>query len=373
MKSNPRASVLRNGKFGVETVNLPALGPSQLRVSPVATGICGTDLSAWAHTDDFLSSLTRFGATNFLFDPDRPLVFGHEFTSEILETGEDVSGFEVGDLIFTMPLVFVDGEPKTVGYHNTYHGGLSEEVIVDSRGHIRLDPEIDPVLAAILDPVCTGIEGVRRTGIGAGQPALVTGVGPVGLGAVIELVARGASPIVVSDPSERRRDIALQYGATVAIDPGTHDPIDTCRSLMDGGDRLRIIEASGAPGLLDALMTSSPKYTIIVVMGATSRGETIFPMGATTANVSVVFASGPDFGETRYEALYRGYDLLRDGAFDASLMVTAYTGLEGVQAAFDALRPQQGAIDQVKILIVPSLASDHLLTRDEYLAAHNEQ
>jgi threonine dehydrogenase-like Zn-dependent dehydrogenase len=367
----PRAAFLLAGAFHVRPLPPLRLGPRQLRVKPIAAGVCGTDLSAWAHPHDFLTSLERFGATHFLFDPNKPLVLGHEFSAEVIEVGEGVEDYAPGDRIFTMPVVTSSGAIKTVGYDNAYPGGLSEEVIVNDWGHIKLDPHVDSVLAALLDPVATGIEGVRRTGLHAGEVGAVIGVGPVGLGAIVELVARGASAIVASDLSERRRELALRYGATYAVDPAQQDPIALCRDLLPNGSRLRIVEASGAAGMLDVLMRSVPPFSIIAVMGANTRGETIFPMGATTANVTLAFASGPDFGETRYEALHRGYELLRDDAFDARAMVTAYTGLAGVAATFDALRPQSGATEHVKILIVPALHTDRLLTPDEFAATRS--
>ena len=127
-----------------------------------------------------------------------------------------------------------------------------------------------------------------------------------------------------------------------------------------------MVEASGAPEILDTLMRSVPRFTVIAVIGAHARGETIYPMGATTANVTLAFASGPDFGESRYEALHRGYELLRDGMFDARAVITGYTGLDGVSNAFDALRPSRGATEHVKILILPGLDADRVLTPEEF-------
>lgn len=362
-----RAAVHRAGAFRVEEIELPALGPRQLRVRPIAAGICGTDLSAWEHTDDFLSSLARFGADHFLFDPTRPLVFGHEFTSEVLEVGAEVSDFKTGDVIFTSPVVMDGDRFMVVGFSNNYPGGLAEQAIVEAAaGHIKLADGVDPVHAAMLDPVSTGINGVMRTGVGPGQTALVTGVGPVGLGAVVELKARGVEQIVVSDPSAQRRAIAQEYGASVVLDPFADDPLEACKDLMDPATRLAVVEASGAPGLLTRLMDAAPKYTVFAVMGATSRSEEVYPMGATTTNLTMTFASGPDHGDVGYPALERGHDLIAQRAFDPSRMITAYTGLPGVGEAFRALRPQDHAIEQVKILIVPDLDAEGLLTPEEF-------
>jgi threonine dehydrogenase-like Zn-dependent dehydrogenase len=371
MARNPRrvkAVVNRRGALSVEDVELPPTGPEQLRVRPLAVGVCGTDLSAWSHSDEFLAELESVGATNFQFDADKPVVFGHEFTAEVLEVGCDVTTqYAVGDLIYAMPLVFDGDAMRTVGFSNRFPGALSEEVVVEGRLHIRLDDGVDPILAAMLDPICTGIEGARRTGAVTGDVTLVTGVGPVGLGAVAELAERGCR-VVASDPSEARRSIALQMGASVAVDPATEDPVARAvRDLPEGG-RLRVVEASGAPGVLGGLVRTTPRFSVIVVVGASTAPEPISTLAAATSNKTVIFASGPDHGELRYEALHRGYDLVRSGRVDLTPMASGCTGLAGAPALFDALRPGQGSTELVKPLVVPALDTDRLMSWAEFQA-----
>ena len=84
------ASIYR-GQFTVGEFPLPDLWPWQILVRPIANGICGSDLSAWAHTDNFLTSNAEARQELYLVDKDRPLVFGHEFTAEVTELGPEVS------------------------------------------------------------------------------------------------------------------------------------------------------------------------------------------------------------------------------------------------------------------------------------------
>ncbi|MFC5950394.1 zinc-binding dehydrogenase [Pseudonocardia lutea] len=360
------AAVFEKGSFAVAEVELPPLGPTQLRVAPLANGICGSDLSAWAHTEDFLAANEAVGAVGSNFDPERPVVFGHEFTSRVLEVGSEVTDYAVGDVLFTLPWV-VDpaGVVRTVGYANAYPGGLAAEAIVQAGGHVRLAPEVDPYLAATLEPVATGVNGVMRSGIGEGEGAIVAGAGPVGLGAVVELAARGAHPIVVSDLSARRREIALAYGATVAVDPREQDPVAEWRRLAREGSRLYVVEASAARGLLASLIESAPAYTVFSVVGSNPSPDALRTMSAVQKNASVFFLTGPAWGESRYEALWRAYDHLREGRYDPALMVTGYAGPHGVGTAFEALRPKEGDVEHVKILIRGDLAGDGLLTPAE--------
>lgn len=357
-----RASIFQNGQFRVGEVTMPTLGREQIRVAPFATGICGSDLSAWEHTEDFLAAALAAGAEGTRFDPSRPLVLGHEFTARVLETGDDVTDFAVGDALMVLPWVLDGGVMHTVGYANDFPGGLSEEVIVQAAGHVKLDDGIDPYLAAVLEPVATGVNGAMRTGIGAGQGAIVAGVGPVGLGSVVELAARGAYPIVASDPSPTRRAIALEYGATHAVDPRSADPIAVWLEHATAGSRLHVVEASGATGVLMALVDAAPAYSVFSVVGANPQADDFRSMSAIIKNASVFFVTGPAYGEDRYEALWRAYDHLREGRFDPARMITGYCGIEGAEAAFRALRPTSGSIEHVKIIVRHDSDSAELIT-----------
>ncbi|MGY2061166.1 hypothetical protein ACW9HQ_40375, partial [Nocardia gipuzkoensis] len=88
-------------------------------------------------------------------------------------------------------------------------------------------------------------------------------------------------------------------------------------------------------------------------------------MTAVVNNLTLKFVCGPVYGESRYEGVWRAYEHLREGRYDPALMVTAYTGLAGARTAFEALRPGDGATEQVKILILPELDTDELLTAEQ--------
>lgn len=359
-----RAAVMQSGKIFTTELPEPRPAAGQLLVEPTAVGICGSDLSAWQHTDDFLAAHKETGALGEVFDPDRPLVMGHEFTARVVALGEGVENYAVGDDLVVLPGVTApDGRVHTVGYANDYPGGLAKRSVVWAYGHLKIPEGISPVLAAVTEPLATGVNGVLRSGAQPGDGALVTGTGPVGLGAVVELAAQGVAPIVVSDPSARRRQIALAYGAHMAIDPQQDDPVEAWRKNTPAGRRLHIIEASGARGLLASLMASAPPYTRISVIGAGMRAEELRPVVGVLKNTTIEFVGGPGFGETEYRAFARAFEHLRDGRFDPALMVTGYAGLDATAEVFTALRPTSpSTIDHVKILIRHDLPGNTILS-----------
>jgi threonine dehydrogenase-like Zn-dependent dehydrogenase len=173
-----RAVILRRGQLAVGDVPEPVPGPDQLLVAPIATGVCGSDLSAWQHTADFLAAQRDAGADGGLFNPDRDLILGHEFTSRVVAVGDGVTDYAAGDMLVTLPWVRDShGLVCTVGYSNDYPGGLADRAVVQAGGHLRIPARVDPVTAAVTEPLATGVNAVLRSQIAPPVGAIVTGGG----------------------------------------------------------------------------------------------------------------------------------------------------------------------------------------------------
>jgi threonine dehydrogenase-like Zn-dependent dehydrogenase len=347
-----RAVAMQRGRLFETELPDPEPGPGQLLVAPIAAGVCGGDLSALEHADDFLHASRTSGTTLFEFDPDRPLVFGHEFTSRVVAVGEGVTGYAEGDVLLTLPsVVDPQGVAHCVGYATDYPGALAERVVVGAWGHVPIPEGVSPILAASVDPLATGLNGVIRSGIEPPAGAIVTGCGPVGLGAVCGLVERGVHPIVASDPSPARRRIALELGAHLAVDPAVDEPVAAWRDVAEAGQALHVIEASGKAGVLDALLYAVPSFTRVTVVGACMTDDVIRPIVGVYKNVTIEFCFGGAPGGEPYP--FAGtLERIADGRIDAARIVTGYAGRAGVAEVFEQLRPRDPhAIEHVKILV----------------------
>jgi threonine dehydrogenase-like Zn-dependent dehydrogenase len=323
-----------------------------LLVAPIAVGVCGSDLSAWQHTDDFLAAHIEADAPGELFDPQRDVILGHEFTAHILEVGPEVTGYHVGERIVALPwIVTADGITHTVGYTESSPGGLAQRSVVQADGHLKIPADVDAVTAAVTEPLATGVNAVMRSRISPESAAVVIGCGPVGLGAVIELAVRGVHPIIASDPSARRRELALEYGADTAVDPTDNDPL-TLLEQHSSAQESFVFEASGAHGMIGNLIASAPKYSRITVVGSAMRPETIRPVTGILRNVTLEFVGGPGRNEPTYRAFERTFDHIVNRRFDPARMVTGYASLDAINDVFTALRPSDGtSTDHVKILV----------------------
>ena len=362
-----RAVILRRGQLAVGDVPEPVPGPDQLLVAPIATGVCGSDLSAWQHTADFLAAQRDAGADGGLFNPDRDLILGHEFTSRVVAVGDGVTDYAAGDMLVTLPWVRDSrGVVCTVGYSNDYPGGLADRAVVQAGGHLRIPARVDPVTAAVTEPLATGVNAVLRSQIAPPVGAIVTGGGPVGLGAVALLAEREIHPLVVSDPSPRRRALAMRFGADEAVDPAQADAVAVWRALTAGRQRLYVFEASGRRGLLNELICRVPQHTRFFVVGACMELDVIRPVVAVMKNISVAFLTAQDWDEGEYAAFRVTFERVADGRIDAAALVTGYTGFDGVAGLFAGLRPADPhAIEHVKVLVRPELPGTGIYLRRE--------
>lgn len=353
-----KALALRRGELVVTDLPEPRMGPGQMLVRPLSTGICGSDLSAWQHTDEFLQASVDSDTEIFIFDKNRDLVMGHEFTSEVIEVADDVHNYQPGDRIVTMPTATDPaGVRHCVGYATDYPGALAERVVVDAVGTHRSHPHIpdgfSPHLAALTEPLTVGFNAVARSRISDDEGAIVIGCGPVGLGALVGLQERGVNPVIVSDPSPLRRSIAAAHGALV-VDPADTDPVQAWKDATGGTKRLLVFECSGVKGMLNRLLYSVPHSTSILVSGSCMVDDTIRPVVGIYKNVRIDFCMGPDpvLGPTEQDEFFLTLDRLARGAIDAERLVTGWASLDAAAEAFALLRPgDPQSIEHFKILV----------------------
>ena len=313
-----RAAVLRSDRLEVDEVPDPRPGPGQVLVRTLACGICGTDLHAVKHGRRMAEVMAEGAAGGIeAVDLDRDVIMGHEVCGEIVELGPQVSGWRPGEVVTGLPTVIDERGAHQVGFSNEYPGGFGELVVFDAERTLRPEPGVDPRHVSLTEPLAVGIHAVNRSGIVPGEAAVVLGAGPVGVAVVAALVRRGIEPIVVSDYSPRRRELAAVLGAHTVVDPATDQPVDAWR--REGGrGPLVMFEAVGVPGMIDESMRTAPFGSRILVVGACMEPDEIRPIRGIGRELTISFsmAFAPDefaeslavigAGEVNAEALISG-------------------------------------------------------------------
>lgn len=343
---------MREWELRVDEVDDPVADAGQVLTKVLACGICGSDLHMLRYGEEMRAITDELAAGEppdplrpQSFDPAHDCVMGHEFCCEVVELGPGVTTLAVGDRVVSVPGAFDATGVHAVGYSNRYPGGYGELMVLNEALAIKVDRGVPSDLAALTEPMAVGAHAVNKSGIAAGDAAVVLGLGPVGLACVAELRRRGIGPIVGADFSHRRRELAAHLGCDEVVDPRTETAFAAWRRV-DGSRPLVVFEAVGMPGMIDQAMRAAPRDTRILVVGVCMPQDHVLPIVGITRELSIQFAFG--YTAEEFASTHRA---IADGAWDLEPLITGRVPVDGVPDAFEALGdPDQHA----KILVVPA-------------------
>ena len=230
----------------------PVVGAGELLVEPEYVGICGSDLELLdGHFDDKMPV-------------DYPVVLGHEWVGRVLDTGTDVDGFVAGDRVIGHGVL---GSQKWFGLTGA-HGAAADRFVVPAGVCFQVPGRVSAQRAAMIEPTACALQGLRHCGgVDAGHTVVVFGCGTLGL-AMIGVIASSRATVIAIDPSQHRRDLALQVGATAAFAPADDDTV-----------RARILDETGVDGADFVVEASGNARAQASTFALTARGARILFMG----------------------------------------------------------------------------------------------
>jgi threonine dehydrogenase-like Zn-dependent dehydrogenase len=332
-----RAVVLRHGRLEVRETADPVPGPGQLLIRVVSTAICASDVHFMDHHD----AVPATASTGMVYDENRDIVLGHEFVGEVIGHGPGCDGrFPLGTRVTSIPILPADGGLRVIGQNPEAQGSFGERMVVSEAIARAVPAGVSPDAAALVDAFAVGEYYVRRSGIAAGEVPIVIGAGAIGLSAVAALAARGIEPIIASDYKADRRDLAVRFGAHVAVDPAKRSPFEAWRALAHERIVMKpavVYECVGAPGLIQRIIDDCQMGTRIYAAGGWYTGDSIDCTRATHKGVSILFGGGP-----HPEDWYGTLDAICAGRLDPLPCVGKVIALDGVPEALDAARRSDG-------------------------------
>jgi threonine 3-dehydrogenase len=304
-----KALVKHHAAPGIELqdIPVPSLGPNDVRIRVRKTAICGTDMhiykwDAWAQKTIPV-----------------PMAVGHEYCGEIIEIGNEVSGFAIGDR--------VSGEGhitcghcrncragrrhlcrNTIGVGVNRPGCFAEELVIPAVNAFKLTSAIDDDIAAILDPLGNAVHTALAFDV-VGEDVLITGAGPIGIMAAAIVRFVGARHVVVTDVNEYRLGLARKMGATLALNVARESIDDAMKQLgMTEGFDVGL-EMSGNPQAFREMVRTMHHGGSIAMLGIPSEdvaidwNQVIFK-GLTIKGI---------YGRQMFETWYKMASLLQSG------------------------------------------------------------
>src|SRR5580693_1864819 len=210
-------------------VKKPEVGHNDVMIRITRTAICGTDIHIWKW-DEWAQKTIPV-----------PMHVGHEYVGEIVEMGQEVRGFAIGDR--------VSGEGhitcgfcrncragrrhlcrNTVGVGVNREGAFAEYLVIPADNTFKLPDSIPDDIASILDPFGNATHTALAFSV-VGEDVLITGAGPIGIMAVAIAKHIGARFVVITDVNDYRLDLAKKMGASRALNVSRESLDDAMRDL----------------------------------------------------------------------------------------------------------------------------------------------
>lgn len=280
--------------FRLERVSLEDPRDDEVLVQVAGVGICHTDL------------VMRAGLAPFPF----PAVFGHEGAGRVVAVGRAVRDLAVGDAVVMsflscgscaqcsgdapaycselMALNYAGTRPDgsatlhgsdgPLGAHFFCQSSFATHALARERNLVRVSPDLP---LEILGPLGCGIQTgagavLRSLDLQAGNTLLVTGAGAVGLSAVMAARLRQLDEIIVIEPAQSRRQLAMELGATCALAPGVEGELLAAILERAPGGVTAAVDTSGHPAALSLALASLATRGVLGLVGS-AQADTALP------------------------------------------------------------------------------------------------
>lgn len=340
---------LITGLRRVEMVEVPEPEPAEggVVVDVAACGVCGTDLHAF-----------RSG------DPYNPAVCGHEWAGTLSAVGAGVTGLREGDRVVVgvppacgrcgacragQPVMCEQVHQVAVGRDERAprHGGFAPRIAVDAGRVVVADPTLSDIQAAQVEPLTVSLHAVRRSLVHLGDTIVVQGGGSIGLLTLQVARAAGAGNVIVVEPDDSRRALALSLGADRAVTP--EEAADAVAEASGGRGADVVYECVGRPESIQTAVDRARRGGSVCIIGLAHGDALISPRSWLIKEITVTAVLA-----YCHEEFAMAMGLLADGRVCVEPIHTGTVGLGGLQAAMEDITG--GHSRQVKVLVDPRLA-----------------
>ena len=299
-----------------------------------------------------------------------PIVIGHEAAGVIVELGDGVNGFEIGDhVVPTYVASCGDCEMCHVGrpalcepatranaaavlrdgttrlhkdgeaiHHHSGIAGFAEYAVIPKDALVKIDKSIPFEHAALFGcGVITGVGSVVNTG-GAmpGESVAVIGLGGVGLSALLAAIASGAGHVTAIDLSDEKLELAKQLGAHLTVNARDTDCVEHIRKATQGGAHIAV-ETAGSSRALATAFEATRRGGITVTAGMpgpeakVTLSHLCIAAEERTLKGSYMGSCVPKRDIPRFLALFR------DGKLPVDRLLSRTIGFDDLNAAMDRL------------------------------------
>jgi (R,R)-butanediol dehydrogenase / meso-butanediol dehydrogenase / diacetyl reductase len=241
-----KAAVYREGRLFVEDIAIPSPEPNEIVMKVAYCAICGSDLHRYAY------SMMNEGT-----------IMGHEFSGVVVQLGENVKKWKIGDRVTRCGGKVVPGRDlpnfpprfsaQERGFLPQKPGAYAEYMATDEEKVMPIPNEVSDLHSSLVEPLNVAVHAVRASKLKLGDKAVVLGVGPIGLFVQQCASLAGASTVYVSDVNPARLKVAEILGADGTFNPEHTDIVKEIVNKTEIGPDVAF-ECAGAKSTLQDAM-----------------------------------------------------------------------------------------------------------------------
>ena len=303
-------------QIGLRDIEEPVCTRDKIKIEVKACGICGTDI--------------HIMQGHYPWEPYIPL--GHEYSGVVVEVGDDIKDFKVGDRVT-----------------GCGQGGFAKYLVTDMQNghyHFRVPDKLSFAESALFEPLAASTRAVmERSGIKPSDVVLVTGPGSIGLGAMQVAKYAGAVVIVlVASVDEPRLALARHLGADYVVRYEDGDFEQLVWEITDNRGVDAVLECSGAESAFYMALRVIRYGGRLTQIGLFGKPISLNMDGLIRGEVQLATS----LGHVR-ESWERAIALVTEGKVNLKDMISHEFPLSEWQKGFSACRNKEG----LKVLLRP--------------------
>lgn len=309
-------------QYGVEEVPVPDAPQGGFLLRVAACGLCGSDLRT-----------LRAGHRRVTF----PWILGHEVCGTVAKTGPGYAGpWQAGEEVAVGPIAYcgacdfcLDGRYELCEDYREiaqdWPGGFAEYLAVPEPcvrlGNVRRTPEgLDPVYAAISEPVSSVVNAQERGRVGLGDTVAIIGAGPVGCMHISLARARGAAKVYIADIAAERLHMAEAFGPDALIHAAERDTVAEVMRLTDGRGADVVVTATPAPIASVQGVEMARKDGRVLIFGGLPKGDSRPGVDMNTVHYRALHVIGTTIFAPRHQRI--ALELMAAGRIPLAALVT---------------------------------------------------
>lgn len=313
---------------------IPQVPEDGILIDVKACGVCGSDLRRW-----------REGAAS----ENDQLVAGHEVAGVVSAVGALVKDFQVGDRLAIAPdvhcgkcyycehgLYNLCNHLHLIGITPGYDGGFAEYMVLTaemlSGGIVHRVPDtLSFFQGALAEPLSSVLAAHAEAGTTLGETVVVMGAGPIGCLHIAVARARGAR-VILSEPSEVRREIAKRFSPELIVDPFSQNLIEEVRRVTDGRGADTAICANPIAATHTQAVELVRKRGKVVLFGGLPKANPMTSLDGNRIHYSEIRLIGTFSYHPSYHAL--ALEAIEHGLVSSEQVITHTFSLNEIDRAF---------------------------------------